>query len=112
MVREAPTIDYEDLAVDGGQTVFAAAAFAAAAFAAAALVAAVRHNDIPEPGYWPDFLTAGERIDLPDELIPLARRALDLVAGPESELHELWTVHGPNPDWERQVTSLRAALHS
>ncbi|WP_232667055.1 DUF4259 domain-containing protein [Pseudonocardia sp. TRM90224] len=65
------------------------------AIAAAAVVA------IHSPGgekfvsiYGPDFVEAGERLDLPDGMLVLALRALDRATSAESHSTELWAEAG------------------
>jgi hypothetical protein len=42
----------------------------------------------------------------------LAAQAVDRIAdGEHSELTDLWTEDGPNPDWERVLTDLRSRLN-
>jgi hypothetical protein len=65
---------------------------AARAVAAAAVVAASRTPGMPmdddEDG--PEFLQTGDLPPLPDDLVELAREALDRVTADESEWGELW----------------------
>jgi hypothetical protein len=61
------------------------------AIAAAAVIASLLPTGTPlTSAYAPGFLTAGETLDLPDDLPALALRALDRVAGNDSEWRELW----------------------
>jgi hypothetical protein len=61
------------------------------AIAAAAVIASQLPGGTPlTTAYAPDFLTAGETLDLPDDLPALALRALDRIAGDDSEWSELW----------------------
>ncbi|WP_433795521.1 DUF4259 domain-containing protein [Actinoplanes sp. CA-252034] len=61
------------------------------AIAAAAVIASQLPTGTPlRTAYAPGFLTAGETLDLPDDLPALALRALDRVAGDDSEWSELW----------------------
>ena len=100
IVRSALILDDGYLNVGQGQI----------AMAAAAVVAAVRRGSVPDSSYWPDFLTAGGSLDLPDDLRDLALNALDRITSSNSELQDLWTEDGPNEEWEAQITGLRASL--
>jgi hypothetical protein len=100
MVREALTLDGGYLDADDGEI----------AIAAVAVVAAVTSGTVPDSAYWPDFLTYGEGLDLPDDLKGLASAALDRVTGQDSELQELWTEGGPNDEWDEEIAELRASL--
>jgi hypothetical protein len=64
---------------------------AAEAVAAAAVVAS-QLPDGPriDTPYAPDFLLAGDSVEVPDDVRPLALRALDRIAGQNSEWRELW----------------------
>ncbi|WP_229073183.1 DUF4259 domain-containing protein [Actinoplanes sp. DH11] len=83
----------------------------AAAVAAAAVVASQLPggSQLTSP-YAPDFLTGGGTLEIPADLPPLALRALDRVAGDDSEWSELWEDSLP-----KALTALRpvrAALES
>ncbi|MEV0903074.1 DUF4259 domain-containing protein [Actinoplanes sp. NPDC049802] len=61
------------------------------AIAAAAVIASALPGGTPLAApYAPDFLTEGGELDLPDDLPALALRALDRVAGDDSEWAEVW----------------------
>ncbi|MFC4070894.1 DUF4259 domain-containing protein [Actinoplanes subglobosus] len=61
------------------------------AVAAAAVIASLLPTGTPlTTAYAPDFLAAGETLDLPDDLPALALRALDRVSGDDSEWSDLW----------------------
>lgn len=77
------------------------------AVAAAALIAAQC------PGGEPVTTAYGPKEPLPPlpvELRPLAVRALDRVAGENSEILELWTEGGAAEQWRAGIDSLRAVL--
>ena len=79
--------------------------------AAAAVVAAHQPNarriDTP---YAPDFLTAGQFLDLPDDLAALASRALDRVTGEGTELRD--TYEGDEfSAWLTSIALVRAELN-
>ena len=65
---------------------------AARAVAAAAVVAATRTPGMPmdDDLDGPEFLQTGDLPPLPDDLVELAREALDRVAADDSEWRELW----------------------
>jgi hypothetical protein len=73
IVRFALTLDSGYLEVDQGQI----------AVAAAAVVAAVRRGTVPDSPYWPEFLTTGQVLNLPD-LRDLASNALDRITSSDS----------------------------
>ncbi|MEU7753295.1 DUF4259 domain-containing protein [Micromonospora sp. NPDC049101] len=81
---------------------------AASAIAAAAIVASQLPGGDPiTSSYAPDFLLAGESLDL-DDLAQLAVQALDRVVGDDSEWRSLW---GEAGDGEfPQINKLRAVL--
>jgi hypothetical protein len=61
------------------------------AIAAAAIVASRLPGGIPVTSpYAPNFLLAGGSIEVPDDLPPLALRALDRINADNSEWRELW----------------------
>ena len=68
--------------------------------------------DVVLNSYAPDFLSAGELPELPAYLGSLAAEALDRVAGPGSELHELWAEAGPVTEaaWLSTITALQLEL--
>ncbi len=65
---------------------------AARAVAAAAVVGATRTPGMPmdDDQDGPEFLQTGDLPPLPDDLVELAREALDRVAADDSEWRELW----------------------
>lgn len=64
---------------------------AARAVAAAAVVAATSTPGMPmDDQDGPEFLQRGDSLPLPDDLVELAREALDRVAADDSEWRELW----------------------
>jgi hypothetical protein len=70
---------------------FLPADVACRAIAAAAVVAAQRPGGPPlDPTYAPQILAEGVVIDLPGDVRDLAVRALDRIAGDDSEWQELW----------------------
>lgn len=80
------------------------------AVAAAAIVVAQRTGTPPDSAYAPDFLVAGEPLDLPEEVRPLAVAALDRVVGAGSEWRELWEEASDPGVALRVVAGLRTAL--
>lgn len=61
------------------------------AVAAAAVVASLQPGGTAlTTAYAPDFRTAGDTLDIPADLPPLALRALDRVTGDDSEWRDLW----------------------
>ncbi|MFI5930614.1 DUF4259 domain-containing protein [Actinoplanes sp. NPDC051494] len=61
------------------------------AIAAAAVVASQLPGGTPlTTPYAPTFLIEGGTLEVPADIAPLALRALDRVAGPDSEWRELW----------------------
>ncbi|GIE87127.1 DUF4259 domain-containing protein [Actinoplanes regularis] len=61
------------------------------AIAAAAVVASqLPGGPAITTAYAPDFITEGGTLDLPSDLPALALRALDRIAGDDSEWRELW----------------------
>ncbi|MCZ7425971.1 DUF4259 domain-containing protein [Micromonospora sp. WMMA1949] len=82
---------------------------AASAIAAAAIVASQVPGGEPITSpYAPDFLLAGEPLDLDDDLQPLAVEALDRVLGDDSEWRSLWGEGGASEF--PQINKLRAVL--
>ncbi|MET7668658.1 DUF4259 domain-containing protein [Micromonospora luteifusca] len=81
---------------------------AASAIAAAAIVASQMPGGDPITSpYAPDFLLAGESLDL-DDLSQLAVEALDRVLGDDSEWRSLWGEAGASEF--PQINKLRAVL--
>ena len=61
------------------------------AIAAAALAASQRTGGPSmNSAYAPEFLRSGGSLDLPDDIAPLAVRALDRILGEDSEWRKLW----------------------
>lgn len=83
---------------------------ARAVAAAAVVAAACCGGPSITSSYAPDFLREDGRIGLPDDLVPLALRALDRVLGADSELWELWQESDGGRSLLAQVEPLRAAL--
>jgi hypothetical protein len=81
------------------------------AVAAAAVVVSQRPGaeSLTSP-YAPDFLLEGDSVPIPDDVAVLAVRALDRVAGEESEWRELWEDTGEAEDALSVVRDLRTAL--
>ncbi|MFJ3928696.1 DUF4259 domain-containing protein [Streptomyces sp. NPDC090029] len=80
---------------------------AARAVAAAALVAAQCPGGVPvTTAYGPDKPLP----PLPQELRPLAVRALDRLVDGESELAALWDEGGEGTEWREGIARLRAVL--
>lgn len=79
--------------------------------AAAAVVAAHQPNarriDTP---YAPDFLTAGEFLDLPEDLAALAAQALDRVTGEGTELRDAYAGDEFSA-WLTSIALVRAELN-
>ncbi len=81
------------------------------AIAAAALVASQRPGGPPvTSAYAPDFLRDGGRLELTDDLAPLAVRALQRILGEESEWRELWEETDEATSAMTQLAGLRTAL--
>jgi uncharacterized protein DUF4259 len=82
------------------------------AIAAAAIVAMHRPGGEQfESVYAPDFIEAGERLNLAPDIAPLALQALERVAGDESEWSELWQEAPDGPaDALAMVERLREVL--
>jgi len=75
--------------------------FAVEAIAAAAIVASQLPGGTPiTSSYAPDFLLDGNAIEVPDDVPPLALRALDRIVGDNSEWRSLWA---ESPDSYAQV---------
>ena len=84
---------------------------AQAAVAAVAVVAAQRPDGPPvDPDYGPGFLAEGDRLVIPDDLAPLALRALNRVTGDDSEWRELWDEADALDEALATLVPLRAAL--
>jgi hypothetical protein len=82
------------------------------AVAAAAVVAAHQPNSsVVETAYGPDFLIAGERLDLPDDVVTLANQALDRVIGENSELREVYADGDELRAWLTSIAGVRAQLN-
>ncbi len=80
--------------------------------AGAAVVAAHQPNarriDTP---YAPDFLVAGEFLDLPSDLASMAVQALDLVTGEGTELRGEWAEGDQFSGWLTSIALVRAELN-
>ncbi|MEU6024271.1 DUF4259 domain-containing protein [Micromonospora sp. NPDC048871] len=111
-VAKRPMMVREALSRAAGEEGYLDADVACAAIAAAAIVAA------QQPGgpaitssYAPDFLLDGGRLDLPDDLAPLAARTLDRIMAADSEWHFLWQdAAGPTNPAFNTVHELRKVL--
>ncbi|MEV4416395.1 DUF4259 domain-containing protein [Catellatospora sp. NPDC049609] len=81
------------------------------AVAAAAVVLSQRPGAEPLTSpYAPDFLLDGGSVVIPDDVAALAVRALDRVAGEDSEWREMWEETGDAADALAVVRDLRTAL--
>lgn len=82
----------------------------ASALAAAALVAAASghgNERLPERALgWLDRIAS----ELATDDLALARRAVDRVVAPNSELAALWADHGPESGWHQRARALRSKL--
>jgi hypothetical protein len=82
-----------------------------AAVAAAAIIASQLPGGSPiTSAYAPDFLTGGGSLEIPADLPALALRALDRVAGDDSEWRDLW--EDGLPKALAAIQPVRAALTS
>lgn len=88
------------------------ASTANAAIAAAAIVASLQ-PDGPEVDsvYGPEFLTDGEGIDLPDDLVELSLRAIARILSEESEWRDLWEESESLDEAIGALEPIRAALN-
>nr|WP_042195468.1 DUF4259 domain-containing protein [Kibdelosporangium sp. MJ126-NF4]CEL22032.1 hypothetical protein [Kibdelosporangium sp. MJ126-NF4]CTQ92812.1 hypothetical protein [Kibdelosporangium sp. MJ126-NF4] len=88
---ERPDLIREALEAAADNDDYLDASTASAAIAAAAIVASQLPGG-PEVDsvYGPEFLTDGDSIDLPDEFVELALRAVTRVVSDESEWRDLW----------------------
>ncbi|MEU7861743.1 DUF4259 domain-containing protein [Nonomuraea sp. NPDC049141] len=82
------------------------------AIAAAAIVASQRSGVPITSPYAPDFLLEGGRVEVDDELVALAARALDRVMGEGSEWLELWEESGSSSEAVAVIEGIRGALRS
>jgi Domain of unknown function (DUF4259) len=81
------------------------------AVAAAAVLAATRPGGpVFESGFAPKLLFVDEPLDLSDDLVPLALRALDRVVADESEWRELWEESGELDGALNALAPVREAL--
>jgi hypothetical protein len=82
------------------------------AIAAAAIVASLQPDG---PGvdstYGPDFLAAGETIELPEDMVELSLRAIARVLDEESEWRELWEESDGLDEAIAALEPIRAALN-
>ena len=82
------------------------------AVAAAAVVAAHQPNSpAVEAGAGPAFLIAGDRLDLPEDVVTLANQALDRVIGENSELREVYAEGDELRAWLTSIAGVRAQLN-
>jgi hypothetical protein len=63
-----------------------------------------------DTAFAPKCLQLGDPLPLPDELVPLALRALDRVVADDSEWHELWEQAGELDTALNELTPVREAL--
>lgn len=107
LIRRAMTavLDTGDEYLDGDVAV---EAIAAAAIVAAQLPGAAA---ITSP-YAPDFVVAGGRFAVPDDIVPLALRALDRIVGEDSEWRQLWEESDSYPSALVELQRIRADLHA
>ncbi|MEU7894486.1 DUF4259 domain-containing protein [Nonomuraea sp. NPDC049152] len=87
---ERPELIRRTLATVAGQEGYLDSDVACEAIAAAAIVSAQRGGPAITSAYAPEFLRAGGGVEVPDDVVALAVRALDRVAGDDSEWRELW----------------------
>ncbi|PMR61458.1 hypothetical protein C1A38_09075 [Verrucosispora sp. ts21] len=111
-VGKRPILVREALSRAAGEADYLDADVACVAIAAAAIVAAQRPGGPAiTSSYAPDFLLDGGRLDLPDDLVPLAVRALDRIMAADSEWHFLWQdAAGPSNRAFDSVHDLRGVL--
>nr|AIS85332.1 hypothetical protein VASRM7_94 [Verrucosispora sp. MS100047] len=111
-VAKRPMLVREALSRAAGEAGYLDADVACEAIAAAAIVAAQRPGGPAiTSSYAPDFLLDGGRLDLPDDLVPLAARALDRIMAADSEWHFLWQdAAGPTNPAFNVVHDLRKVL--
>jgi hypothetical protein len=81
---------------------------AAEAIAAAALVASQLRGYASAP----DFVLAGGRLELPDDVPDLAVQALDRIVGEDSEWRELWDESDDSASAFATVRQLRATIQA
>jgi len=81
------------------------------AIAAAAVVASQLPGGEPlVTPYAPNFLLEGGMLDVPDDIPPLALRALDRVVGDDSEWRDLWEDADSYADAVGALQTVRATL--
>jgi hypothetical protein len=107
-----PQLIREALTTAADNTEYLDNADACAAIAAAAIVAS-QQPDGPEVDsvYGPDFLTDGGSIDLPEDYVDLAVRAITRVLDEESEWRDLWEEADSLDEAIAALEPIRAALN-
>jgi hypothetical protein len=110
--EDRPQLIHEALTTAADNTEYLDNADACAAIAAAAIVAS-QQPDGPEVDsvYGPDFLTDGGSIDLPEDYVDLAVRAIARVLDEESEWRDLWEEADSLDEAIAALEPLRAALN-
>ncbi|MBP2322901.1 uncharacterized protein YqkB [Kibdelosporangium banguiense] len=109
---DRPQLIREALTTAADNTEYLDNSDACAAIAAAAIVAS-QQPDGPEVDsvYGPDFLTDGGSIDLPEDFVELAVRAIARVLDEESEWRDLWDDADSLDDAIAALEPIRAALN-
>ena len=107
-----PQLIREALTTAADNTEYLDNADACAAIAAAAIVAS-QQPDGPEVDsvYGPDFLTDGGSIELPEDYVDLAVRAIARVLDEESEWRDLWEEADNLDEAIAALEPIRAALN-
>lgn len=109
---DRPELIRQALTVAADNTDYLEVGAANQAIAAAAIVASQQPGG-PEvdSAYGPAFLTGGETVDLPDDFVELALRAVARVLDEESEWRELWDEGDGLDDAIAALEPIRAALN-
>jgi hypothetical protein len=109
---DRPQLILEALTTAADNTEYLINADACAAIAAAAVVAS-QQPDGPEVDsvYGPDFLTDGGTIELPEDYVDLAVRAIVRVLDEESEWRDLWEEADSLDEAIAALEPIRAALN-
>ncbi|WP_433516293.1 DUF4259 domain-containing protein [Nonomuraea sp. CA-143628] len=110
--EQRPALVRKALKVVVGRTRYLDSDEAVEAIAAAAIVASQRSGMPITSPYAPDFLLEGGRVEINDELVALAVRALDRLMGEDSEWLELWEESGSSPEAVAVIEGIRGALGS
>lgn len=110
--EDRPQLIREALTTAADNTEYLDNADACAAIAAAAIVAS-QQPDGPEVDsvYGPDFLTDGGSIELPEDYVDLAVRAIARVLDEESEWRDLWEEADSLDEAVAALEPIRAALN-